>query len=70
MIDAGRVASGNGAPIGPEKDVALKADRADGIVLRNFTVRHAAEHDVYMLETDGYLLRTGSSSSTRASTAR
>ena len=56
VIDAGRVASGNGAPIEPKKDVGLKADRSDGIVLRNMTVRHAAEHDVYILETDGYLM--------------
>jgi hypothetical protein len=55
VLDAGRVASGNGAPIGAVKDVALKADRADGIVLRNFTARHAAEHDIYILETDGYV---------------
>ena len=55
VIDAGRVESGNGAPLGSVKDVALKADRADGIVLRNFTVRHAAEHDVYLLELDGYV---------------
>jgi hypothetical protein len=55
VIDAGRVASGNHAPLGSAKDVALKADRADGIVLRNFTARHAAEHDVYILETDGYV---------------
>ncbi len=56
IIDAGRVASGDGAPIGSAKDVGLKADRADGFVLRDMTVRHAAEHDVYVLETDGYLL--------------
>jgi hypothetical protein len=55
VLDAGRVASGNGAPLGSVKDVGLKADRADGVVLRNFTVRHAAEHDVYILETDGYV---------------
>jgi hypothetical protein len=54
VIDAGRVESGNGAPIGSKKDVGLKVDRADGIVLRNMTVRHAAEHDVYLLELDGY----------------
>ena len=55
VLDAGRVASGNHAPLGSVKDVGLKADRADGIVLRDFTVRHAAEHDVYILETDGYV---------------
>jgi hypothetical protein len=54
VIDAGRVESGNGAPIDAKKDVGLKADRADGIVIRDMTVRHAAEHDVYILETDGY----------------
>jgi hypothetical protein len=56
VIDAGRVQSGDGAPIGSVKDVGLKADRADGFVLRDVTVRHAAEHDVYVLEADGYLL--------------
>jgi hypothetical protein len=56
VLDAGRVASGNGAPIEPKKDVTLKVDRADGFVLRNVTARHAKEHDVYVLETDGYLL--------------
>jgi hypothetical protein len=57
VLDAGRKASGNHAPIGAVKDVGLKADRADGFVLKNVTTRHAAEHAVYVLETDGYLLR-------------
>jgi hypothetical protein len=57
VIDSGNVASGNGAPIDPKKDVTIKADRADGFVLRNTTTRHAAEHNVYVLETDGYLLK-------------
>jgi len=56
VVDAGRVASGDGAPIGPAKDVGIRADRADGFVLRNVKVRHAGEHDVYVLESDGYLL--------------
>lgn len=58
VLDSGRAAAGNGGPsaVGSKKDVALKADRADGFVLRNMTVRHAKEHDVYVLETDGYLL--------------
>jgi hypothetical protein len=58
VIDSGNVAAGNGGPsgAGSKKDVALKADRADGFVLKNLTVRHAKEHDVYVLETDGYLL--------------
>jgi hypothetical protein len=55
VVDAGRVESGNAGPIGARKDVALKIDRADGAVVRNMTLRHAAEHDVYILETDGYL---------------
>ena len=56
VIDAGRVASGNHAPRGSVKDVGIRADRADGFVLRNVTVRHAKEHDVYVLESNGYLL--------------
>jgi hypothetical protein len=56
VIDAGRVASGDGAPIDSAKDVGIRADRADGIVIRNLKVRHAGEHDIYVLETDGYLL--------------
>ncbi|MEA2403753.1 MAG: hypothetical protein QOE08_400, partial [Thermoleophilaceae bacterium] len=55
IIDAGRVKSGDHAPLGSAKDVGLKVDRADGVVLYNFKARHAAEHDVYILETDGYL---------------
>jgi hypothetical protein len=57
VVDAGRVASGDGAPIEPEKDVGIKADRADGFVLKDMTVRHAAEHNVYTLEVDGYVLK-------------
>ncbi|HEY7150835.1 MAG TPA: right-handed parallel beta-helix repeat-containing protein [Solirubrobacterales bacterium] len=58
VIDSGKVAAGNGGPsgVGSKKDVALKVDRADGFVLKNMTMRHAKEHDLYVLETDGYLL--------------
>jgi hypothetical protein len=56
VVDAGRVASGNGAPPNPVKDIALRVDRGDGFVLRNMTFRHAREHGVYVVETDGYLL--------------
>lgn len=58
VLDSGDASAGDGGPsgAGSKKDVALKADRADGFVLRNMTVRHAKEHDVYVLETDGYLL--------------
>jgi Right handed beta helix region len=56
VVDAGRVRSGNHGPIGSKKDVGIRADRADGFVLRNVTVRHAGEHGIYVLESDGYLL--------------
>ena len=42
--------------IGSQKDVGIRIDRADGFVMRNMKFRHAAEHDVYVMETDGYLL--------------
>jgi len=57
-IDAGRVKSGDGGPHGSVKDVGIRADRADGIVIKNVKVRHAREHDIYILESDGYLLDT------------
>ena len=57
IIEAGRAESGDGAPIEPEKDVGLKADRADGFVLKDMTIRHAAEHALYTLEVDGYVLK-------------
>src|SRR3954471_4596179 len=52
-VDAGNTASGDGTPIGSVKDVGIRADRADGFVLDNVKVRHAREHDVYVIETDG-----------------
>jgi hypothetical protein len=56
VIDAGRVESGDKGPIGAKKDVAIRADRADGFVLANVKVRHAREHNIYVIESDGYLL--------------
>ncbi len=56
VVDAGRVASGDSGPINAHKDVGIRADRADGFVLRNVKVRHAREHGIYVLESDGYLL--------------
>ncbi len=56
VVDGGRVASGNHGPADPVKDVGIRADRADGFVLANLTVRHVAEHGIYVLESDGYLL--------------
>jgi hypothetical protein len=43
-------------PADPIKDVGIRADRADGFVLRNMTFAHAAEHGIYVHEADGYLL--------------
>ena len=58
VIDSGDRSKGNRGPngVGSKKDVAVRADRADGFVLRNVTVRHAKEHGIYVIETDGYLL--------------
>jgi hypothetical protein len=58
VIEAGDASKGNGGPngVGSKKDVAVRADRADGFVLRNITVRHAGEHGIYVHETDGYRL--------------
>ncbi len=58
ILEAGSAAAGNGGPsaVGHKKDVGIFVDRADGFVLRNMTIRHAREHDIYVLETDGYQL--------------
>jgi len=58
VIEAGDVTKGNGGPSGEghKKDVAIRADRADGFVLRNISTRHAGEHGIYVHETDGYML--------------
>jgi hypothetical protein len=58
IIEAGDASKGDGGPngVGTKKDVAIRADRADGFVLKNIKVRHAKEHGIYVLESDGYLL--------------
>jgi hypothetical protein len=58
IVEAGDAAKGDGGPngVGTKKDVAIRADRADGFVLKNIKVRHAKEHGIYVLESDGYLL--------------
>jgi hypothetical protein len=58
IIEAGDASKGDGGPngVGTKKDVAIRADRADGFVLKNLKVRHAKEHGIYVLESDGYLL--------------
>ncbi len=40
------------------KHVVLRADRADGFVAYNLTVRGAKEHGIYVEETDGYRIDT------------
>ena len=57
VVEAGSSGAGNGGPsaAGHKKHVGIFVDRADGFVLRNVTVRHAREHDIYILETDGYV---------------
>jgi hypothetical protein len=40
------------------KHVIIRADRADGFVAHNLTVRGAQEHGIYVEETDGYRLDT------------
>ena len=53
--DASRTQRGpSGA--GAKKDVGIRADRADGFVLRNITTNHAGEHGFYVQEVDGYVL--------------
>ncbi|MGH7895949.1 MAG: right-handed parallel beta-helix repeat-containing protein [Candidatus Binatia bacterium] len=37
------------------KDVPLRADRADGIIIRNLWARDGNEHCIYVVETDGYV---------------
>ena len=39
------------------KDVGIRVDRADGVVIRNISAAHAAEHGVYIHETDGYRMQ-------------
>src|SRR3954471_14159818 len=57
VIEAGDPKAGNGGPsaVGHAKHVGFFVDRADSFVLRKVTVRHASEHDIYILESDGYL---------------
>ena len=58
VIDLAKNAKGTKlrGPAKPAKEVGFRADRADGVVIRNLTVAHAAEHGIYVHETDGYLL--------------
>jgi Right handed beta helix region len=55
-IDAGNGPTANGPKAGQGKDVGIRAERADGFYLRNVTLKHAEEHGVYPVETDGYAI--------------
>jgi hypothetical protein len=44
-------------PSEAQKEVGIRADRADGLVIRNMSFAHAAEHGVYIHETDGYRMQ-------------
>jgi hypothetical protein len=39
------------------KEVGVRVDRADGLVVRNMSFAHAAEHGIYIHETDGYRMQ-------------
>jgi Right handed beta helix region len=57
IIDGGRAYGSKDPEAKPGevvKDVIIRADRADGFVVRNLTTRGALEHGIYVEETDGY----------------
>ncbi len=59
ILDGGKNYEGTGPearPLAYAKDVVLRVDRADGFVARNLLARGAAEHGIYIEETDGYRL--------------
>ncbi|MDX6651565.1 MAG: hypothetical protein QOJ38_346 [Solirubrobacterales bacterium] len=56
IVEGGDAKTGNHGPGQGVKDVGVRADRADGFVLRNMTIRHVNEHAIYVMEADGYLL--------------
>jgi hypothetical protein len=57
VIDAGDPSLGDGGSQADySKDVGIRGDRADGLVIDNLKVRHVNEHGVYITETDGYHL--------------
>jgi hypothetical protein len=57
LIDAGKDPHAPLKKFGtPVKDVVIRADRADGLVIKRVTAAHSLEHGFYVHETDGYLL--------------
>ncbi|HEU5144322.1 MAG TPA: right-handed parallel beta-helix repeat-containing protein [Dermatophilaceae bacterium] len=41
---------------GFRRHIVIRADRADGVYLRNLTVQHAPDYGVYILESDGFVI--------------
>jgi len=39
-----------------KKHVGIRGDRSDGLILENFSVWHAYDHGVYVLDTDGFII--------------
>ena len=39
-----------------KKHVGVRGDRADGLILENFSIYHAFDHGVYILDQDGYVI--------------
>jgi hypothetical protein len=39
-----------------QKIIALRADRADGVYFRNFTVQKSEAYSLYVIETDGFVI--------------
>lgn len=42
--------------VGFTKHVGIRGDRADGLILENFSMYHAYDHGVYILDTDGFVI--------------
>jgi hypothetical protein len=60
LIDGGSQYKSNDPEAKPgrlDKDVIIRADRADGFVVYNLTTRGAREHGIYIEETDGYRIQ-------------
>ena len=58
VVDGGDPSLGDHGTPGPDpadyaKDVGIRGDRADGLVIDDLKVRHFNEHGIYITETDG-----------------
>jgi hypothetical protein len=56
VVDGGDPGTPGPDPVDYAKDVGIRGDRADGLVITNLKVRHTNEHGIYITETDGYHL--------------